>query len=51
MAKGSIADCHWKACDTCIHGKDEGGCTVEEEVYYELDSDSDTIVCAQWTNE
>lgn len=49
MAENSIANCHWQACDECKHGLDEGGCGVEEDNDYELDPNSDTIVCVEFT--
>ena len=48
MSENSIANCHWEACDKCKHGKDEGGCKVEDDICYELDPISDAIVCTEW---
>ena len=42
-----IADCHWRACETCKHGE-EGGCEIQDEIYYKLDPYSDTIICELW---
>ena len=43
--KEAIATLHWKACETCKYEKIEGGCTIEDEITFDVDYSRQHVLC------
>lgn len=45
---GIVGDLNWGACETCVHGPEEGGCDIEDKIELDFMEYTDNVTCMRY---